>query len=79
MSNLIGQRFGRLVVIADAGTKRNRGGHTYRMWRCKCDCGKYKDLATGNLTSGNTSSCGCLKADRNVYVLTTHGESKTKL
>ena len=79
MSNLIGQRFGRLVVIADAGTKRSKCGHTYRMWKCKCDCGKYKDLATGNLTSGNTRSCGCLKVDRNVYLHTTHGKTKTKL
>lgn len=79
MNNLVGRRFGRLVVIEDSGTKRSKGGHTYRMWRCKCDCGNYKELSTGNLTSGNTKSCGCLKADRNSYIYTTHGESKSKL
>lgn len=79
MNNLIGQRFGRLVVIENSGTKRSKSGHTYRMWKCKCDCGNCKELSTANLTSGNTRSCGCLKADRNYYINTTHGKSKTKL
>lgn len=79
MNNLIGQHFGRLVVIDHAETQRTNSGHTYKMWRCKCDCGAYKDLSTGNLLSGNTKSCGCLKAERNAYVFTTHGKSKSKL
>lgn len=28
-------------------------------WLCKCDCGEETTVVTGNLTSGNTRSCGC--------------------
>lgn len=35
--NLLGQRFGRLVVIQKLPKKNNRG-----MWLCKCDCGLIK-------------------------------------
>lgn len=52
--DLIGQRFGKLVVIEnlfDKGTKK-----------CKCDCGNIVEVQTNNLTNGNTQSCGCLKS-----------------
>lgn len=77
--DLTGKRFGRLVVLGYAGRERSRGGHSRSMWYCECDCGEPKTLSTGNLTSGNTRSCGCLKTDRNVEYFTTHGMSKTKL
>lgn len=53
--DLIGQRFGRLVVIEKLPTKNNR-----YWWRCKCDCGNFKDVPTRYLTAGRTKSCGCL-------------------
>lgn len=77
--DLAGKRFGRLTVIGFAGIGRSRGGHSHSTWDCKCDCGTIKKLPTGNLTSGNTRSCGCLKADRNAKQFITHGMSKTKL
>lgn len=53
--DLIGKRFGRLIVIKKVGTtKDNRV-----IWRCKCDCGNESDVITTALTSGNTTSCGC--------------------
>lgn len=79
MNDISGKRFGRLTVICCSGTKKSLGGYPYKMWLCKCDCGNYKELSTGNLTSGNTKSCGCLKVDKNLARFTTHGESKTKL
>jgi hypothetical protein len=33
---LAGQRFGRLVVLSDAGND----GHGQSRWRCLCDCGR---------------------------------------
>jgi hypothetical protein len=32
-------------------------------WRCKCDCGNETIVTTLQLTSGNTKSCGCLRAE----------------
>ena len=31
------------------------------LWLCICDCGKTKEVTTGQLVSGNVKSCGCLK------------------
>jgi hypothetical protein len=53
--NRIGERYGRLVVIARAD---NRGTQTY--WLCQCNCGVQKEVRSGNLTAGLTRSCGCL-------------------
>lgn len=53
--NLTGQKFTMLTVEERVGT---RGGSA--VWRCKCDCGEYKDAKAGDLKSGNTRSCGCL-------------------
>lgn len=59
MKDLIGQRFGKLIVIdLDKNTHKNRR----RYWICKCDCGNITNpISTLSLTSGNTKSCGCLK------------------
>ena len=66
-SNLIGQRFGKLVVI-EAGPIKN--GKT--TWLCKCDCGKItQPIPCAKLTSGHTKSCGCLR--------TKHGMWRTKI
>lgn len=53
--DLIGQRFGKLVVIEFAGYKNGRG-----QWLCDCDCGNAGFMAsTSALRSGNTTSCRC--------------------
>ena len=53
--NLIGQRFGSLVVIQEISERKN--GQV--QWLCQCDCGKKTNVVTGSLRSGNTKSCGC--------------------
>jgi hypothetical protein len=55
--DLTGQRFGRLLVIK----RVNRHGNAW--WRCKCDCGREKNVRAASLLSGNTGSCGCLSAE----------------
>jgi hypothetical protein len=54
----IGQRFGRLVVL-------DRAGHYLRtvLWRCRCECGSERIVQAGNLSTGNTRSCGCLRSE----------------
>ena len=57
--NLLGQRFGRLLVIGEA--ENTRAGKA--RWLCQCDCGNQKVITAGNLKSGYTHSCGCLRID----------------
>lgn len=55
---MVGERFGRLVVLEYAGTSKNRKA----MWICECDCGNITQPIVGaNLKAGGTKSCGCLR------------------
>jgi hypothetical protein len=47
-----GDRVARIVLI-----ERVQGS----LWRCRCDCGRVKNIGTSNLHSGGTTSCGCSK------------------
>lgn len=58
MKDLTGQRFGRLVAIKELPPATK--GSNYR-WECRCDCGNTVIVRRGNLTSGNTTSCGCAR------------------
>lgn len=63
-SNKLGNRYGKLVVIAEAGWKYFERQHTNRrMWLCQCDCGNTKILPSYALTtiSRGIYSCGCVK------------------
>lgn len=63
--DVIGQRFGRLVVVErvrDADDKRIPS-RQYAKWKCVCDCGKETVVGGRTLRYGATQSCGCLKLD----------------
>lgn len=55
--DLIEQKFGRLVIIKRMDN--DKWGH--HRWLCRCVCGKEKIINGGDLKSGNTKSCGCLR------------------
>lgn len=55
LKDLIGLRFGRLVVIRE--TEQHSKS---KSWDCLCDCGSIISIQTNSLTSGHTKSCGCL-------------------
>lgn len=57
----IGNRYGRLVVIAAAPAK-NRCAY----WLCKCDCGNTTVTKGVFLRGKRTQSCGCLSRHRGV-------------
>lgn len=57
-SNLVGQRFGRLLVTAQTDSKHNR-----TRWVCLCDCGKTVISTSRALLHDNRKSCGCLRID----------------
>jgi len=60
--DLIGQRFGKLVVIK----KTNKRAQGYVIWSCKCDCGNFKEIPSKHLLDGKTNSCGCQTAAKDL-------------
>ena len=73
-ANLIGQQFGRLVVILEAG----RNKHSQCLWKCTCACGGATISTTGNLRMGVVKSCGCLRKEQLVKRQTTHGMASSQ-
>lgn len=57
MIDLIGQQFGRLIVVQRMNN--NKWGQS--RWLCQCNCGNKKTVASRHLKAGCTRSCGCLK------------------
>jgi len=55
MRDLLGQHFGKLVVIRHSEKRKDRR----ILWECLCDCGNTTYLTSSALISGNTKSCGC--------------------
>lgn len=53
--DLTNKRFGMLTAIKVVGKTENNG----YLWKCKCDCGNYKDVPLSGLISGRVVSCGC--------------------
>lgn len=71
--NLQGVRFGRLVVLRKAASRK---GHA--MWYCQCDCGNEILTLSASLRSNRTTSCGCARRELVALAFTTHGASKGK-
>lgn len=57
LTNMVGQRWGHLLVLAYA--RRTRHGEP--MWRCRCDCGVEKDIRGTTLRNGVSTTCGCAR------------------
>lgn len=56
--DLTGETFGELKVIEKIGTNK----YNYSLWKCQCSCGKEVIVASRELLSGDTKSCGHLKS-----------------
>ena len=76
--NLVGQRFGRLVVEEKVPYVTS-GGNTLTAYKCKCDCGNERICLSENLRKGKVVSCGCYKDENTAKRSRTHGMSKTRL
>lgn len=64
--DLVGQKFGRLLVTSRA-PKRENSRRAY--WNCKCDCGNERVVYSYHLRCGVQVSCGCYAKEKN----TSHG------
>ena len=71
---MIGERYGKLVVVAASSERR----HRKVLWQCACDCGGHTLATTGNLHSGNSKSCGCEKRQAWVRARTSHGHTRSR-
>lgn len=58
-TDLVGRRFGRLVVLRITPLRRRASP----VWECSCDCGNSAFVAASNLFEGGTRSCGCLRSE----------------
>jgi len=77
ITDIVGNKYGRLTVIASAGYSSNSNAKP--QWLCKCDCGnEYVGIGVA-LKNGNTASCGCLRRDVSRELNTTHGMKGTKI
>ncbi len=57
VTDLTGQRFGKLVVVSRDIEHQVRGAH----WLCKCDCGNMTTVKGYSLRKRRFSACGCLR------------------
>lgn len=53
--DLVGQQFGRLLVVDQKGVDKNHNS----LWLCKCDCGEERIVRGIDLKKGIIVSCGC--------------------
>jgi len=59
---LIGKKFGKLLVLSRSISKKITSKHEKIFYKCLCDCGKITVIPSGNLKSGTWKSCGCLRS-----------------
>lgn len=59
--DLTGQVFGKLTVLKKTD---ERDQTRSIIWLCKCECGEESRVASRNLISGETKSCGCLRYEK---------------
>ncbi len=76
--DLTGKPFDHLKVLYYAGQTRTSGGNVIHLWRCVCKykgCGNETTVRGGDLRSGLTGSCGCLRKEVTGNRSRTHGKS----
>ena len=74
--DLTGQRFGRLVVIAEGEPYAKPRGRARRLV-CRCDCGTIKLHHYTSIMYGSAQSCGCWRREVHHVTNGTHYRSRT--
>jgi len=59
LKDLSGMVFGRLSVVCRSSSSKGR-----TRWTCSCECGSRRDYFSIYLLKGDTTSCGCLSAEK---------------
>jgi hypothetical protein len=75
--DVIGLRFGRLLIVGETEPKFYPDGRSDRRVLARCDCGNEKIVRLKQLRSGDRRSCGCLFMEHTRRrKWSTHGESQ---
>ena len=81
--DLTGRVFTRLKVQKHHGCITLKNGKHIQLWECECLCGNTVIVRAPSLKSGNTKSCGCLRADlgrtSEVMLKSKHNSTHTRL
>lgn len=73
-------KFGFLTVVKRAETHITPSGQKKVMWLCKCDCGNETIVASQDIKSGHTKSCGCIPTKpKNIGIIDLTGKRFGKL
>lgn len=62
--NMTGLKFNRWTVLSEA-PKPDRSKQSGKFWNCICECGTRQVVYGTTIRSGDSKSCGCLKAEKN--------------
>jgi hypothetical protein len=73
--DIANQQFGRLTAICMTARGSMGPPRQVEKWMFRCDCNREIEAIKGNVTSGKTTSCGCLHRERASEVKTTHGHT----
>jgi len=72
LTDMLGQKYGQLTVIAEAG--QDKWGKS--QFLCECVCGTTTTVTGNSLRTGHKRSCGCLSVVMRAQELTRHGQSR---
>ena len=72
--NLIGNRYGRLVILERDQSKPLASGGRRVYWICECECGSVISRTGHDLKDGSIKSCGCLNREQAASVKYSHGK-----
>lgn len=71
--DIIGCRFGRLIVVQELETYVSPGGKKMRRFEALCDCGGSVDALGAHIRYRKIRSCGCLRNETTAARRTKHG------
>ena len=58
--SLVGRKYGKLLVLAETNKLEAR----YKVWECRCECGKITFVNTKKLKRGTITNCGCIPKNK---------------
>lgn len=74
-----GQQFGSFTVLQEVLPHVSPNGKRRPRYECRCVCGRVLPVLMQNLLNGQSTSCGCLRAEKQRRAVTKHGDSRTVL